>query len=425
VNPDPVQEEQQMLSRPLAAKVGAGALVLALGATACGGSSSGTKAAEPQSAASSAASSAPATTGDATATQAATLRAGLDQLFREHVNLTGFTVQTAVISGVGSKQTAAALKALDTNTVAIGDAVGSVYGADARTAFLKMWRAHIGFFVDYTVGLATKDKAKVNAAQAKLAGYKRDFAAFLGGATKIPAAAIATELQGHIQTLESAIQAILTKSRDAGAKLQMAAMHMDGTAAALAGGIAKDKGLAGTADSPASALRAALTGLLIQHVAQTGEVVQSVVATSLTSPQTAGAVAALDVNTQDLGKAIGSLYGDAAQTAFLKMWRAHIGFFVDYTKGLASGNAAAVKAAQAKLANYQADFGKFLGTATGLPADAVSADLQGHVQTLEAAIKAILAKSPTAASKIAMAEDHMAGTAAVLAKAIAAQKNLG
>ena len=55
----------------------------------------------------------------------------------------------------------------------------------------------------------------------------------------------------------------------------------------------------------------------------------------------------------------------------------------------------------------------------------VSADLQGHIQTLEAAIQAILAKSPSAAAKIAMAEDHMAGTAAVLAKAIAAQKNLG
>jgi hypothetical protein len=361
---------------------------------------------------------------DSTASQASALRAGLDQLFREHVNLTGFTVQTAVISGVGSKQTAGALKALDANTVALGDAVGSVYGDAAKAGFLKMWRAHIGFFVDYTVGLATKDTAKVNAAQAKLAGYKRDFAAFLGGATHIPPAAIAAELQGHIQTLESAIQAILTKSKDAGAKLQMAAMHMDGTAAALAGGIAKDKNLDGTTDSQASALRAGLTGLLIQHVAQTGEVVQSVVATSLTSPQTQGAISALDGNTQDLGKAIGSLYGTDAQTAFLKMWRAHIGFFVDYTKGLAAGDTAAVKAAEAKLAGYQRDFGNFLGTATGLPGDAVSADLQGHIQTLEDAIRAILTKSPTAGAKISMAEDHMAGTAAVLAKAIAAQKHL-
>ena len=99
-----------MLSRPLAAKVSAGALVLALGATACGGSSSGTTKAVPQAAASHDMSSSPAASGDATATAAAALRAGLDQLFREHVNLTGFTVQTAAISGVGSKQTAAALK---------------------------------------------------------------------------------------------------------------------------------------------------------------------------------------------------------------------------------------------------------------------------------------------------------------------------
>ena len=414
-----------MLSRPLAAKVGGGVLALALGATACGGSSTGTSAStKATTSPSSSMSSSMNMAADTTASQASALRAGLDQLFREHVNLTGFTVQTAVISGVGSKQTAAALKTLDDNTVAIGDAVGSVYGDAAKAGFLKMWRAHIGFFVEYTVGLATKDNAKVTDAQAKLAGYKRDFAAFLGGATHIPPAAIAAELQGHIQTLESAIQAILTKSKDAGAKLQMAAMHMDGTAAALAGGIAKDKNLDGTVDSQASALRAGLTGLLIQHVAQTGEVVQSVVATSLTSPQTAGAIAALDQNTQDLGKAIGSLYGADAQTAFLKMWRAHIGFFVDYTKGLAAGDQAAVKAAEAKLANYQRDFGNFLGTATGLPGDAVAADLQGHIQTLEAAIQAILTKSPTAAAKISMAEDHMAGTAAVLAKAIAAQKHL-
>jgi len=201
--------------------------------------------------------------------------------------------------------------------------------------------------------------------------------------------------------------------------------RQDVLAAALASGIAKEKSLAGAADGQAAGLRAALTGLLIQHVAQTGEVVQSVVATGLTSAQTSGAIMALDSNTQDLGKAIGSLYGADAQTAFLKMWRAHIGFFVDYTKGLAAHDQSAVDSAQAKLANYQADFGKFLGTATGLPADAVSADLQGHIQTLEAAIQAILAKSPSAAAKISMAEDHMAGTAAVLAKAIAAQKNLG
>ncbi|HVX68778.1 MAG TPA: hypothetical protein VHA79_03725 [Mycobacteriales bacterium] len=409
-----------MKSRALPIKVGVAAAAIAVSAAACGSNSSGGGTAAGDNSNQPTAASA-----DATATQAAELRTGLDTLFREHVDLTGFTVQTAAISGIGSTQTAAALKTLDSNTVALADAIGSIYGPAARDAFLKMWRAHIGFFVNYTKGLASHDKHLVSQSQSQLAGYKRDFATFLAGATQIPANAIATELQGHIQTLESAIKAILTGSKTAGAKLEMAAEHMDGTAQALASGIAKEKGLTGNADGDAAGLRAALTGLLIQHVAQTGAVIQSLVATgSLSSPQTTGAISALDQNTVDLGKAIGSLYGGDAQQAFLKMWRAHIGFFVTYTEGIAGNDAAKVRQAKHQLAGYQKQFGDFLGSATGLPGSAVSADLQGHVQTLEAAIKAILAKSPSASTKIAMAESHMAGTAQVLAKAIAAQKDL-
>ena len=409
-----------------AVKAAVGIAIVAISASACSSSSSGgkTDATSTQHSMSTSPTASTSASTDATATAAATLRAGLDQLFREHVNLTGFAVQTAVADGITSANTAQALKALDGNTVALGDAVGSVYGPAARTAFLKMWRAHIGFFVEYTKGLATNDSSMVSDAQGKLANYKQDFSKFLGDATQIPAAAISTELQGHIQTLEAAIQSIVTKKSDAAAKLEMAAEHMDGTAAALAGGIAKEKSLPGDAAGDASNLRAALTGLLIQHVAQTGAVVQTAVATSLTSPQTGGAVKALDKNTVDLGDAIGSVYGADARTAFLKMWRAHIGFFVDYTKGLATNDKKLVSSAQAKLANYKSDFAKFLGTATGLPADAVASDLQGHITTLEDAIQAIVSKSPSAAAKISMAETHMAGTAAVLAKAIAAQKNL-
>jgi hypothetical protein len=135
-------------------------------------------------------------------------------------------------------------------------------------------------------------------------------------------------------------------------------------------------------------------------------------------------VTALDGNTVALGKAIGSIYGTSAQTAFLKMWRAHIGYFVTYTKGMATHNKAMVATAKKELGGYQTSFGKFLGTATGLPPSAVSADLQGHVTTLEAAIDAIVGKSPTAGAKVSMALDHMAGTAAVLASGISKQKHL-
>ena len=429
-----------MTARPVVWKAGTAVVAVALAASACSSSGSSSKGSNsaarstdsssmsmPMSmpTSSAPASSAAAAAGtDATSTAAATLRAGLDELFREHVNLTGFAVQTAVTSGLGSANTTQALKALDDNTVAIGQAIGSIYGASAQTAFLKMWRAHIGFFVTYTKGLATNDKTMVSTAQTQLAGYRKDFSNFLGSATGLPAAAISADLQGHVQTLETAIRAIVTKSPSAASDLQMAAMHMDGTADVLAKGIAAQKKLAGDVDGPASTLRAGLTGLLIQHVAQTAAVVQTAVATSLTSARTAAAVKALDDNTVDLGKAIGSVYGASAQTAFLKMWRAHIGFFVTYTKGLATNDQAMVRTAQTQLAGYKKDFAAFLGSATGLPATAVADDLQGHITSLETAIQAIVKKDPSAAAKVSMAESHMAGTGAVLAKGIAAQKHL-
>jgi hypothetical protein len=64
-------------------------------------------------------------------------------------------VQTAITKGPSSAGTKAALAALDQNTHGLGAAIGSVYGAAAQKQFLKLWRAHIGFFVNYTLGVAT------------------------------------------------------------------------------------------------------------------------------------------------------------------------------------------------------------------------------------------------------------------------------
>jgi molecular chaperone GrpE (heat shock protein) len=408
-----------MLNGLTAPRLTTALVAVALAATACGGTSS--NASTPKSTPSQAASAAAMPAADPTSTDAAGLRAGLTLLFREHVNLTGFVVNTAVKDGLGSANTTQAVAALDANTVDLGDAIGSVYGDAAKVAFLKMWRAHIGFFVEYTKGLATKDNAMVAKAQTELAGYKKDFSEFLAGATKLPASAIAADLEGHVDTLETAIKAIVTNSPDAAAKLSEAAMHMDGTAAVLAKGIAAEKNLKGTSDGSGSTLRAALTGLFVQHVALTGEVVQVAVKDGLTSANTTQAVAALDANTVGIGDAIGSVYGDAAKVAFLKMWRAHIGFFVEYTKGLATKDNAMVAKAQTELAGYKKDFSEFLAGATKLPASAIAADLQGHVDTLEDAIKAIVTNSPDAGAKIRMAQSHMAGTAAVLSKGIAAE----
>jgi hypothetical protein len=399
---------------------------LALAAAACGSSgtsatSSSTHAAKPGSSMSSMASPGMAH-GSVTNTAAAQLYAGLDQLLTEHVDLTANVVQTAITTSPSSPATKAALAALDQNTQGLGKAIGSVYGSAAQQQFLKLWRAHIGFFVNYTLGVAGKDKAKVTTAKKDLAGYTNQFAAFVSGATKLPKSAVAADLQGHVTTLEAAINAIVAKSPSAGRKLEMAAMHMSGTAEVLAKGITSSKGISGNVTGAGSSLRAALTGLLIQHVAATGFVVQTAAAAkgNLNNPEVKGAVSALSDNTNQLGTAIGSVYGPAAQQQFLKLWRAHIGFFVNYTLGVAGKDNAKVTTAKKDLAGYINQFAAFVSGATKLPKSAVAADLQGHVTTLETAINATVTGSPKAGADLLAAENHMAGTGAVLAQGIAA-----
>lgn len=403
---------------------GVGVAALALGLSACGGSSGGSSAAAGSSSSSAANSSSTVSASAVAAetnTPAAQLYAGLDQLLREHVDLTVNVVETAVTKGVSSPNTTSALNALGQDTDELGAAIGSVYGSAAQQEFLKLWRAHIGFFVNYTIGKATNNASMVAQANQQLKGYETQFSQFVAGATKLPASAVASDLQGHVQTLETAIDAIVAKSPDAGSDIEMAADHMDGTAMVLAQGIAKSKNISGSVTSGPAKLRAALTGLLIQHVAATAFVVQTAVANggNTSAPEVKGAISALNANTDHLGAAIGSVYGSAAQQQFLKLWRAHIGFFVNYTLGTATHNATQVATAQKDLQGYETQFSQFVAGATKLPAAAVASDLQGHVQTLETAIDDIVSGSPAEGSAVMMAEDHMAGTAAVLAKGIA------
>src|SRR5207249_7592740 len=102
----------------------------------------------------------------------------------------------------------AAAGALDANSIDIAKAIGSVYGADAEKAFLPLWRKHIGFVLDYTTGIAAKDKAKQDKAVNDLIGYTEDFAAFLSSANpNLPKSAVAELVKGHILTLNDVIDA--------------------------------------------------------------------------------------------------------------------------------------------------------------------------------------------------------------------------
>jgi hypothetical protein len=397
-------------------KIAAVAVGVAMAATACG-SSSDDATSEPTTG---------ATTGAvgtaATATKAADLRAGLTYLLEEHVQLAGLATHTALVAGgkMDAPAVKAAVSALDANSVALSKAVGGAYPA-AEAPFLASWRQHIGFFVDYTLGKATKNDKMVAKAKTDLDGYRTSFGQLINSVVpELPADAVADELKPHVASLFAAIDAQVAGSPTQFKLLQDAAGHMPGTAAILASGIAANKGL-GKTDTPAADLRAGLTALLTQHVYAAGIAIDTAVSKggNLKDPLVTGAVGALDANSVALSKAVGAAY-PKAEAPFLASWRQHIGFFVNYTLGKATKSDKMVTMAMTDLDGYRTSFGQLINSVVPeLPADAVADELKPHVASLFTAIDADVAGDASVFSKLETAAGHMPGTAATLAGGIA------
>jgi hypothetical protein len=167
------------------------------------------------------------------------LKVALNNLLSEHVWLAS-AATGAALQGRKSDFDAAAAS-LDANSVEISKAIGSVYGPGAETAFLALWRKHIGMVVDYTTGLATKDKAKQHKAVNDLVAYTQEFGAFLAGANpNLTKDAVAGLVKEHVLTLKAVIDAQAAKDpAKAYAAMRAAAGHMSMIANPLADAIVK------------------------------------------------------------------------------------------------------------------------------------------------------------------------------------------
>ena len=172
------------------------------------------------------------------------LRALLGRQLGEHAAL---AMNATNLGLTGSPAFPAAAKALDRNSVALSKSIAAVYGKAAGKAFLDgkfQWRAHVGFFVDYTVALAKKDKAGQNKAVANLQRYTVEHGKLLGGATGLPPKAVQADLLVHVLELKAQLDAYANKQYAKAANLyQDAYAHMFMTGDLLAGAIAKQKNL--------------------------------------------------------------------------------------------------------------------------------------------------------------------------------------
>jgi hypothetical protein len=358
-----------------------------------------------------------------TAPSAADLRVKLNALLGEHMLLAAVATSHAL----GGRDVAfkGAVSGLDSNSTDLAKGIGAVYGADAEKAFLPLWQKHIGFMVDYTMGIAAKDKAKQDKSVKDLVAYADEFGVFLSSANpNLAKSAVADLVKGHILTLKDVIDAQAAGDwPKAYAAVRTAYSHMHMIGDPVAAAVAKQfpEKFSDRADSPAASLRNSLNLALREH---------AILAAMATGAALGGRTAefnaatnAVDGNSIDISKAIGSVYGADAENAFLPLWRKHIVFVVDYTTALAAKDKAKQDKAVKDLINYADDFGAFLASANpDLPKNTVAELVKGHILTLKDVVDAQATREwPKVYSNLRLATSHMAMIADPLGMAIAKQ----
>ena len=320
---------------------------------------------------------------------AANLRTDLNYLLGEHIILASKATGAALDGR--NEEFAAYGELLNANGTDVGAMIGAAFGDDAKDEFNTIWSAHNGFFVDYTTGVATDDKAMQDEAVENLTTvYVPEFSALLAGATGLPEDAVGELTTEHVVQTKAVVDAQASGDWEAAYDaLRTAYAHMQMIGDALAPAIATKApdAFAGDPATKAVGFRVALNQLLQEHLylasAATGAALDG------RSDEFAAAGEALNANGTDIGAAIGSLYGDAAKDEFNKIWSAHNGFFVDYTTGVATKDKAMQdKAVQDLTTVYVPQFAAFLASATDLPEDALVEHTTEHVVTTKAIVDA-------------------------------------
>jgi hypothetical protein len=376
-------------------------LVIALAAIACTNSNSGPVA-------SGARQASPSPVFSPTAnSKAADLRVRLDLLLGEHVIVIAKDSLAATANRADEYSGYAFL--LAANGGDLGGVMTSAFGASAAYAFDQVWAAQNNYFVDYTVGIASHNAAKSNAAASGLVnGFVPQFAQFMNSMTSIPLDPI-TQLATE-QVLES--KAII----DDQAALNNAQMFKDLHRAyvqasrigdALASAIARkfpDK-FPGDPATKAVDFRVSLDNLLQEH---------SYLATMTTSATASGrnteqaaALTALASNADLLGSSFSGVFGTAAGTRFDQVWGARDAELVSYA---GNGDAATRQAALNGLTNdFVSQFSSLVRDFTDLTDSAVGHPISSQVADM---IRVIDDQRSNAAAQAA-ADDHTAAAATI------------
>jgi hypothetical protein len=372
--------------------------IVALAATACTQSNSGSPAsgarAQPSQAAANAADS-----------KAADLRVRFDALLGEHVIAIAKDSLAATANRSDEYKGYATL--LTTNGSDLSDLIASAFGSSAATTFDQIWAAQNNYYVDYTVGLVSHNAAKSNgAASGLINGFVPQFAQFMSSMSSIPLDPI-TQLSTE-QVLETKAmiddQAALNNAKtfdDLQRAYAQASRIGDAIASAIAGKF-PDK-FPGDPANKAVDFRVSLDNLLEEH---------SYLATMATSATAAGrngeqaaALTALAANADSLGTLFSQVFGAATGTRFDQVWGARDAELVVY-----SGNAdsATRQGALADLTmTFVAQFSSLVDDST----DLAGAEVSNPIQLQAEAIVRVIDDQRSKSTSMVAIDDHAAAAA--------------
>lgn len=314
-------------------------------------------------------------------TPATQLRADLDYLLSEHFVL---AVSAMTKSYDGAKDAEVANKALDQNAADMTPAIASVYGDEGAAEFERIFRGHNDYTADIVNAAKEKDENARVEAEKEVAGFVEEFSTFLSTATegKLPKDAAEEAVKVHeAQVLEVFDNYVEGDYKEANETYREGYKHMFVISDALSGAITTqmpEKFENTKSDTPAADLRSALNSLAAEHFALAATGMQK----GVDQKEDYDFVSWLeDANTADFKAAINSIYGEEGAAQFEKVWQNnHINAQAEIVAATLEGDEAKIKESKAKLNQFAADFGAFLGAATGenLPAKDAESAIKAH-----------------------------------------------
>jgi hypothetical protein len=354
---------------------------------------------------------------------AAELRVDLDRLLAEHAFLTIEQMRSGLSN---APDFAAAATAVEANSTEVAAAIGSIYGESAVEPFGDIWRSHIGYLVDYAIGLREENAAAREAALQGLGDYRAKLNTFLGDANPgVDLDEIAAALDTHTAQLIEFIDATHDGDHGGAYALEREAYpHMFEVGDALAKVIAnrfpdRYPGV-DVAYSAAGTLRVTLDRLLAEHAFLAAEAMRAGLAEA---PDFAAAAEAIGGNSTDLAAVVEAAYGAEAAGAFRDLWDAHIAGYVDFIEASREGDEAGRTAARSSVDTYANQLASFLAAANPhLDAAALAQLFQMHADHLTGQVEAFAAEDyEETYALVRTGYRHMFDAGEALAQGIATQ----